>query len=98
MHKHSVLEMQAVLHGEHLDALARRWSEQDTRGRTAMERTRVDPDLSPVRSDGEVESSNKDGGRRGIEYIDVEGRGRDKKCVTTEKDKIANVMRKVLAR
>ena len=47
VHEHSVLEMQAVLHGEHLDALARRWSEQHTRGRTAMERTRVDPDLTP---------------------------------------------------
>jgi len=50
-----------------------------------------------VRSDGEIESSNDDDGRR-TEYIDVEGRGRDKKCVMTEKDKIANVVRKALAR
>jgi hypothetical protein len=63
-----------------------------------MERTRVDPDLYPVRGDREVESSNKDDGRRGIEYIDVEGRGRDKKCVTTEKDKTANVVQRALAR
>ena len=101
MHEHSVHEMQAIIHGEHLDALARRWSEQDTRGRVAMKRARMDPYFWPkpvVRNDREIESRNEDHGRRGIEYIDVEGRGGDKKCVATEKDKIANVMRKPFGR
>jgi len=66
-----------------------------------MERTRVDPYLWPtpvVRSDREIESSDRDDRRRGIEYIDVEGRGGDKKCVTAEKHKTANVMPRGLAR
>jgi hypothetical protein len=67
-----------------------------------VERTGVDRDFGQVpvdRYDGrEVEGSNKGDRRRGIEYIEVEGRGRDKKCVMTEKDKIATVMRKAFAR
>lgn len=102
VHEHRVLEEYAIFYRDHLDTLAQCWNKHDFRRRTAVKRTRVDPDFGQVpveRQDGrEVESSDERDRRRGIEYIEVKGRGRDKKCATTEKAKIANMIRKAFAR